>query len=78
MKRREPPVLAFTPSEAAEAIRVSENTMRAWIRAGVVRTVRWSSRDLVPLVELDRFIDAALDHGGTPSAVVDFNAKAAS
>lgn len=68
-RRREVPTLAFTVPEAAEAIRLSENTLRLWIREGIVRVVRWQSLDLVPRVELDRLITEALDNGGTPPAV---------
>lgn len=66
--RREPPTLAFTVREAAQAVRVGEHTMRAWINQGIVRTVKWNDLLLVPRVELYRLIDDALDNGGTPKA----------
>ena len=68
-KRRDVPTLAFTVPEAAEAIRLSENTLRVWIRDGIVRTVRWQSLELVPRVELDRLIVDALENGGTLPAL---------
>jgi hypothetical protein len=64
-RRRDVPTLAFTVPEAAEALRLSENALRVWVREGIVRTVRWQSLILVPRVELDRLIRAALDNGGT-------------
>lgn len=66
-RRRDVPTLAFTVREAAEALRLGENTLRIWIKEGIVRTVRWQSLDLVPRVELDRLIGEALDNGGTPT-----------
>jgi hypothetical protein len=68
-RRRDVPTLAFTVPEAAEAIRLSENTLRIWIKEGIVRVVRWQSLDLVPRVELDRLIAVALENGGTLPAV---------
>lgn len=64
-KRREPRTLCWTVPEAAEGLRVSENTLRVWVKEGIVRTVRWNSLDLIPAVELDRLIDEALANGGT-------------
>lgn len=68
-RRRDVPTLAFTVPEAAEAIRLSENTLRVWIKDGLVRVVRWQSLDLVPRVELDRLIAEALENGGTLPAL---------
>ena len=68
-RRREVPTLAFTVPEAAQAIRLSEHTLRVWIKEGIVRVVRWQSLDLVPRVELDRLIVDALENGGTLPAV---------
>ena len=68
-RRRDVPTLAFTVPEAAQAIRLSEHTLRVWIKEGIVRVVRWQSLDLVPRVELDRLIVDALDNGGVLPAV---------
>ena len=64
-RRREVPTLAYTISEAATAIRISENTLRSWAKQGIVRTIRWNQVDLIPVVELDRLIADALGNGGT-------------
>lgn len=71
-RRRQVEPLCFTASESAEMLRVSENLFRAWIKAGVVRVVRWNSLDLVPRTELDRLIADALGNNGTlPALAVD-------
>ena len=76
-RRREAPVLAYTVGEAALAIRLGENELRLWIKAGIVKTVRWQSLVLVPRVELDRLITAALGNGGTlPASAVHAKAGA--
>lgn len=64
-RRREVPTLAYTVREAAEALRISENQLRIWVRDGIVRSIRWNRDVFIPRVELDRVIDAALDNGGT-------------
>lgn len=75
-RRRDVPTLAFTVPEAAEAIRLSENTLRTWIKEGIVRVVRWQSLDLVPRVELDRLIIDALENGGTlPAPAFDASSR---
>jgi len=76
-RRAEVPVLAFTVPEAARALRLGENELRLWVREGIVRTVRWQSLVLVPRVELDRLITAALGNGGTlPASAVHAKAGA--
>jgi len=64
-RRREVPTLAFTIPEAALAIRLSENTLRVWVREGIVGVVRWQSTDFIPRIELDRLIESAMSNGGT-------------
>lgn len=65
MRRREAPVLVFSLAEAALSLRISENTLRVWAREGIIRTVRWQSLELVPLVEMEKFVNDALENGGT-------------
>ncbi len=68
-RRRDVPVLAFTVREAADALRLSEHTLRIWIKEGIVRTVQWNTHIFVPRVELDRLIDDAMRNGGTLPAL---------
>jgi len=68
-RRADVPVLAFTVPEAARALRLGENELRLWVKAGIVKTVRWQSLVLVPRIELDRLINSALDNGGTLPAI---------
>ena len=46
-------------SEAAEFLRLSEHTIRAWARRGRIPTVRLGSRLLFDRADLERFIEAS-------------------
>lgn len=52
----------LTPAEAAAALRVSAATMRGWIRAEKIASIRTpGGRALIPAVALE-----AILNGGTP------------
>jgi excisionase family DNA binding protein len=56
--------VAYRVEEAAQALRVSRDTMYELIRSGRLRTIKVGSRRLIPVVALDEFIAAALAGAG--------------
>ncbi len=79
MKRHIDPPLLLTVPEAANAIRLSENTLRGWVEEGRIPVVRWrpGSHPLIPMAALLSFVAAHTSAGAgsealgitTPSAV---------
>jgi hypothetical protein len=63
--------LCVTCNEAARALRVGPDIVRAWVADGTLASVRWTptSHPLIPVVELHRFIAEravrGTDNGGT-------------
>lgn len=73
MKHREPPTLLLTVPEAAEAIRLSENTLRVWVREGIVPSLRWgpTSHPLIYIRDLEQFVaDRVSAPASAPSSSV--------
>ena len=48
---------AYTTSEAAEALGISENTLGRWLKQGRIRYVQPIRKILIPLVEIDAFLE---------------------
>lgn len=71
-KRRDVPTLAYTITEAADAIRVDPATVRTWVKDGTVRSIRWTptSPTLIAAVELDALINRAMTPAGAPALEV--------
>jgi excisionase family DNA binding protein len=55
---------ALRPREAAEYISVSERTLRELLRTGKIRYAKLSRAVLVPVEELEQFIDRQTVQGG--------------
>ena len=47
---------AYTTSEAAEALGISENTLGRWLRQGRIKYVQPNRKILISLVEIDAFL----------------------
>ncbi|WP_298454848.1 helix-turn-helix domain-containing protein [uncultured Cellulomonas sp.] len=56
--------VVYRVEEAAQALRVSRDTMYELIRSGRLRTIKVGSRRLVPVLALDEFVAAALAGAG--------------
>lgn len=56
--------VVYRVDEAAEALRISRDTIYELIRSGRLRTIKVGSRRLVPLVALTEYIASALDSAG--------------
>jgi excisionase family DNA binding protein len=58
----------LTVREAAERLRLNEQTIRNWIDAGELRSVRVGRRVRIPRAWLDDFVGYRQDSGKQPSA----------
>ena len=56
--------VVYRVEEAAQALRVSRDTMYELIRSGRLKTIKVGSRRLVPLTALDEFVASALAGAG--------------
>jgi len=56
--------VVYRVDEAAEALRISRDTIYELIRSGRLRTIKVGSRRLVPLVALTEYVASALDSAG--------------
>jgi excisionase family DNA binding protein len=56
--------VVYRVDEAAEALRISRDTIYELIRSGRLRTIKVGSRRLVPLVALTEYVTNALDTAG--------------
>jgi excisionase family DNA binding protein len=56
-----PPPVAYSVPAAAAAIGVGTTTVRALIRSGELRAIRVRNRLLVPLSEIDAFVQRRLE-----------------
>jgi excisionase family DNA binding protein len=53
--------VVYRVEEAAEALRISRDSIYELIRSGRLRTIKVGARRLVPVVALSEYVAAALD-----------------
>ncbi|WP_409141891.1 helix-turn-helix domain-containing protein [Cellulosimicrobium sp. RS] len=53
--------VVYRVEEAAEALRISRDSIYELIRSGRLRTIKVGSRRLVPVVALSEYVTTALD-----------------
>jgi excisionase family DNA binding protein len=64
----DPAKIAFSISESASAVGVSDRTINEWIRRGDLKSLKLGGRRLIRRSDLQDFIDAAAAAGRTHAA----------